>query len=164
MAKVLRLNHATLIVDDLERSMLFYRDELGLESLPAFDFDYPAHFFRINDSQQLHLTEWEDTPSFRGHVCLEVDDFNTIYGRMKTLDVIDVRPWGKVRRLPDGAMQMFIRDPAGNLVEISCSPDCPIDERIFEDELVESGDGVYESGREDGRGDRGDDPSLYHGE
>ncbi len=162
MAKVTRINHATLIVDDLERSVVFYRDELGLEALPAFDFDYPAQFFRVNENQQIHLTEWEDTPSFRGHICLEVDDFNVIYGRMKALDVIDVRPWGKVRRLPDGAMQMFVRDPSGNLVEITCSPEFAVDDGIFADELVESDQGVFQSGREDGRGNRGEGASLYH--
>lgn len=164
MAKAIRINHATLVVDDLERAAIFYRDELGLEALPAFDLDFPAQFFRINQSQQLHLTEWKDTPSFRGHVCFEVDDFNTIFDRMKALDAIDVRPWGRIRRLPDGAMQMFVRDPAGNLVEITCSPDCPVDERIFEDELSESEQGLFKSGREDGRGTRGEDASLYHDE
>ena len=70
---------------------------------------------------------------------------------------------GKVRRLPDGAMQMFIRDPAGNLVEITCPPDYPVAERVFADEVAESGDGIlYKSGREDGRGDRGEGASLYH--
>ena len=63
------------------------------------------------------------------------------------------RPWGKVRRLPDGSMQMFVRDPAGNLLEISCAPDCPIEDRIFEDELSEAGPGLFKSGRDDGRGE-----------
>ncbi|MDG2032156.1 MAG: VOC family protein [Phycisphaerales bacterium] len=163
MAKVTRINHATLVVDDLAAAADFYRDQLGLEPLPAFDLDFPAQFFRVNDTQQLHVTEWEDTPSFRGHVCFEVDDFNVIFDRAKALGVIDVRPWGKVRRLPDGAMQMFIRDPAGNLVEITCPPDYPVADRVFADELAESGDGIlYKSGREDGRGDRGEGASLYH--
>ena len=165
MPKVTRINHATLVVDDLGAAVAFYRDQLGLEPLPAFDLDFPAQFFRVNESQQIHLTEWEDTPSFRGHVCLEVDDFEVIFDRMKALDVIDTSPWGRVRRLPDGAMQMFVRDPAGNLVEITCSPDCPVSKRVFEDEQVEADAGVlYRSGREDGRGDRGEGASLYHEE
>ena len=163
MAKATQINHATLVVDNLERAVVFYRDQLGLELLPAFDLDFPAQFFKVNEVQQLHLTEWEDTPSFRGHVCFQVDDFNTIFDRMKALDVIDIRPWGKVRRLPDGAMQMFVRDPAGNLIEISCTPDCPVDDRVFEDELSESDQGLFKSGRDDGRGKRGDSASLYHG-
>ena len=81
-----------------------------------FFFDYPTAFFKINEDQQLHLTEWEDVFSFRGHICLQVDDINAIYWRMKELGVIDIKPWGHVRQLPDGPIQMFVRDPSGNLL------------------------------------------------
>lgn len=161
MAQAVRINHVTLIVDDLEKATDFYEKELGLTPLPAFNFDYPVMFFDINEHQQLHLSEWEDTPSFRGHICMQVDDFNTIFYRMKELDVIDIRPWGKVRQLPDGAMQMFLRDPSGNLVELSSAPDAEIDEAIFEDELY--GAGLYESKREDYRGFKSENATLYHG-
>jgi lactoylglutathione lyase len=164
MARATEINHVTLIVDDLERASQFYEQELGLERLPTFKFDYPAQFFRINDTQQLHLSEWPDTPSFRGHVCLRVDDFTTVFQRMRARDAIDITPWGKVRRLPDGAMQMFVRDPAGNLLEISCRPDTPIDEAIFDDELVDAGVGLYVSNRNDARGTQSADATLYHGD
>ncbi len=160
MAKALKINHVTLIVDNLEKAGEFYKNELGLEALPAFRFDYPVMFFRFNDEQQLHLSEWDDRTSFRGHICVQVDDFNSIFFRMKALGVIDTAPWGKVRKLPDGAMQMFVRDPAGNLVEMSSAPGAEIDPRILEDELYE--EGLYVSGRNDFRGDRSDDATLYH--
>jgi len=137
MARVLRINHVTVIVDNLEKATQFYEQELGLEPLSAFQFDYPVMFFRINAEQQLHISEWEDTPSFRGHICFVVDDFNSIFFRMKELNAIDIKPWGKVRQLPDGAMQMFLRDPSGNLLEISSGPDAEIDPLIFKDELYE---------------------------
>jgi len=162
MPRITAINHVTLVVDDLEAASGFYCREFGLEPLPAFDLDFPAQFLRINDTQQLHLTEWEDTTSFRGHVCLEVDDFNAIFHRMKELGAIDTSPWGLVRRLPDGAMQMFVRDPAGNLVEITSPADVRVDEAIFKDELVQSEQGLFKSGRDDGRGDRGEDATLYH--
>ncbi|HLR89752.1 MAG TPA: VOC family protein [Balneolaceae bacterium] len=161
MAKAVRINHVTLIVDHLEKATEFYEKELGLTPLPAFNFDYPVMFFDINEHQQLHLSEWEDTPSFRGHICMQVDDFNAIFYRMKELGVIDIRPWGKVRRLPDGAMQMFVRDPSGNLVELSSDPEADIDEKIFSDELY--GEGLYESRREDYRGFKSEHATLYHG-
>ena len=157
-----KINHVTLIVDNLEEACAFYETEFGLEALPAFKLDFPAQFYRINDEQQLHLSEWEDSPSFRGHVCMQVDDFNTVFYRMREQGRIDVAPWGKVRRLPDGAMQMFIRDPSNNLVEISCSPDTPIDEAIFEDEEFYQ-EGVYVSNRDDARGLQSAAATLYHG-
>ncbi|CAN5179672.1 hypothetical protein BH23BAC3_BH23BAC3_22030 [soil metagenome] len=162
MARAVKINHVTLIVDNLEKAGEFYENELGLEPLPAFNFDYPVLFFKINDGQQLHLSEWEDTTSFRGHVCMQVDDINSLFYRMKELDAIDIKPWGHVRRLPDGAMQMFVRDPSGNLVELSSHPDAEIDPKIFKDDLFK--EGLYESKRNDHRGLKSDNASLYHGE
>jgi lactoylglutathione lyase len=159
--KVLQIQHVTMIVDNLERACSFYEHELGLEPLPTFNLDFPAQFYKLNERQQVHVTEWPDQPSFRGHMCLQVDDFTAIFRRMKELGVIDITPWGKVRRLPDGAMQMFVRDPAGNLIEISGAPGAPIDEAILSDELSQ-GDGVYVSERGDGRGLRGAGATLYH--
>ncbi|RZM20749.1 MAG: glyoxalase [Pedobacter sp.] len=161
MARALKINHVTVIVDNLEKAGEFYQNELGLEPLAAFRFDYPVMFFKFNDEQQLHISEWEGDPtSFRGHICVEVDDFNSIFFRMKELNVIDIHPWGKVRKLPDGAMQMFVRDPAGNLVEISSIPGSEVNPLIFEDELYQ--EGLYVSNRNDFRGFRSDNATLYH--
>jgi|TARA_B110000259_G_scaffold856_1_gene1076 catechol 2,3-dioxygenase-like lactoylglutathione lyase family enzyme len=160
MAKALKINHVALIVKDLEAACIFYEKELGLAPLPAFLFDYPTAFFKFNDQQQLHLTEWEDAHSFRGHICVQVDDINALFFRMKVLGIIDIQPWGKVRRLPDGAIQMFVRDPSGNLVELSSDPEDLIDPKIFEDELYQ--EGIYVSGRNDFRGYKSKDATLYH--
>jgi len=163
MAKITSINHVTLVVNELESAAEFYEQELGLESIAAFVFDYPTAFFKINDTQQLHLTEWEDAQSFRGHVCLIVDDFNSLFWRAKELNIVDTAPWGKVRQLPDGAMQMFLRDPSGNLVEISSPPiyKDTVDPKIFEDELYQ--EGLYVSGRNDFRGYKSENATLYHG-
>jgi lactoylglutathione lyase len=160
MAKAININHVALIVNNLEAACKFYEEELGLEPLPAFLFDYPTAFFKINDTQQLHLTEWDDVYSFRGHICMQVDDINTIFWRMKSLGVIDINPWGKVRQLPDGPIQMFVRDPSGNLIELSCKPGSHIDPKIFEDDLFK--EGIYVSGRNDFRGYKSKDATLYH--
>ena len=45
----LKINHGVLIVKDLKSACLFYENELGLEPLPAFLFDYPTAFFKFND-------------------------------------------------------------------------------------------------------------------
>jgi catechol-2,3-dioxygenase len=92
MIQVRAINHVTLIVEDLEKAREFYTNVLGLEELPAYAFDYPVQFYRINDTQQLHITEWKDTPSFRGHVCLQVADFNEAFRRLKALGAIDTSP------------------------------------------------------------------------
>lgn len=159
--KVKAINHVTMIVNDLEKCRQFYTNVLQLEELPAFNFDYPVQFYKINDRQQLHLTEWKDATSFRGHLCIEIDDFSDAFRRFKELGVIDTRPWGKVRKLPGGTMQMFVRDPAGNLIEISHPDASTVSPEIFRDELFDGAE-VYVSGRGDARGERGEEASLYN--
>ena len=163
MSRILNINHVALIVDDIDAARAFYGDVLGLEPLPSFDFDYPAAFFRVNDTQQLHITEWKDVFSFRGHFCMVVEDFVELFRTLETRACIDVKPWGNVRRLPDGGMQMFARDPSGNLLEFASRPDEEIDEALFESELVDREPGLYASGREDGRGLGSKDATLHHG-
>ena len=71
----------------------------------------------------------------------------------KALGILDTGPWGKTRMLPDGSMQMFVRDPAGNLIEISCKAGTPVDPSIFTDTAhVEPERGIFTSGRNDPRG------------
>lgn len=158
------INHVTLIVDQLETAAKFYEEVIGLEAVPAFVFDYPTAFFKFPNGQQLHLSEWEDEQSFRGHLCITVDNFNEVFYQMKELGIIDIKPWGKVRQLQKGVMQMFVRDPSGNLIEFVSRPEDAeaIDPAIFEDDLYQ--EGLYISGRNDFRGYKAKDATLYTGE
>ena len=162
MAKALSINHVTLIVENLEEAAAFYEYELGMEPIPSFVFDYPTAFFKINEKQQLHLSEWEDAQSFRGHVCLDVDDFDTLFFRFKELGIIDINSWGNVRQMPDGSMQMFVRDPSGNLVECISHPTYKSSPEVMEDELFKAG--IYVSGRNDFRGYKNEEATLHHAE
>jgi lactoylglutathione lyase len=147
-----QIHHVTIIVDNLEKACEFYEDVLGLQPVNMVNLDFPAQFYKVGDRQQLHITEWEDTRSFRGHVCFQVNEIMPLFHKLKERNILDTEPWGKARMLPDGAMQMFFRDPAGNLVEISCPAGTPIDPEIFKDPQVEPKRGVYTSGRNDYRG------------
>ena len=100
------------------------------------------------------VTEWDDRHSFRGHVCFQIDDFMPLFTKAKALGILDTGPWGKTRMLPDGAMQMFLRDPSGNLLEISCKPGTFVEASVFADAQVEPEKSIYRSGRNDPRGKR----------
>jgi lactoylglutathione lyase len=132
-----RIQHVNLMVDDLARAVEFYGTALGLTAVPTPEMDFPAQFFRINDLQEIHLNQLEDVRPERAHFCLRVDDFTGQFLRMKALGVIEIRTWGKIRRLPSGVMQMFVRDPAGNLIELSSEADEHVDPSIFDEDLVE---------------------------
>ena len=137
MAAGTRIQHVNLMVDDLARAVEFYGTALGLTAVPTPEMDFPAQFMKINDLQEIHLNELQDVRPERAHFCLRVDDFTGHFRRMKALGVIEIKTWGKVRRLPSGVMQMFVRDPAGNLIELSCEADQYVDPSIFDEDLFE---------------------------
>jgi hypothetical protein len=66
-----------------------------------------------------------------------------VFRRAKAAGVIDLTAWGRVRQLPNGVMQMFLRDPSGNLVEIASRKGVAIDPEVLADELVEPERGMY---------------------
>jgi catechol 2,3-dioxygenase-like lactoylglutathione lyase family enzyme len=138
MTSSMRIHHVNLMVDDLAAADAFYGDVLGLDRASTPDLGFPAQFYALDGGQQLHVNELDDTRPERAHFCLRVDDFDGVFARAREHDVIDVGTWGKVRRLPGGVMQLFVRDPAGNLIELSCEPDVHVDPGIFELDFVES--------------------------
>ena len=70
-----------------------------------------------------------------------------------------------IAKLPDGTYQMFIRDPAGNLIELTAPPGAPVDNDVLKDrELCDAESGLYVSDRDDARGLQSEDASLYHGD
>lgn len=132
-----RIHHINLMVDDLAPAVEFYGSALGLAAVPTPDMGFPAQFFTINDLQEIHVNQLDDITPERAHFCLRVDDFNAVFRRMRALGVIEITTWGKVRRLPSGVMQMFVRDPAGNLIELSCEADQYVDPEIYDESIFE---------------------------
>ncbi len=137
------IQHVNVNVDELAPAVAFYRDVLGLALDATPDQGFESQFFRINARQQIHMNVIKDARPFRAHFCLEVEDFAGVFRRAKAVGAIDLAPWGRVRALPSGKMQMFVRDPHGNLIEIANASGAAIDPALFRDELVEPEPGVY---------------------
>ena len=118
-----RLQHVTLIVADLRAATDFYTGHFGFREIEKQGLDYPGAFLRVNEYAELHLAQIPDVAaSFRGHFCLRIDNFNEHFYRFQRLGLLDTEAWGKMRELADGAVQMYIRDPSGNLVELTSHP------------------------------------------
>lgn len=133
--RALRLNHVSIHADDLEESARFYERVFGLERLPTPRFqDTTVVWLRLGD-QQLHLFTRETGPPRYHHFGLEVDDFEAVYREAKELGALDPQAFGRsaVRELPDGSVQMYLRDPAGNLVEVVWPDVSTLDRELFED-------------------------------
>lgn len=127
------LNHVSVVALDLATSIGFYVDELGLEPLPTPDFGFPVIWLGAGE-RQVHLFERPGDPPSHAHFGLEIDDFMSVYRRMKELDALDHVTFGNaIYELPDGGVQMYVRDPAGNLVEL----DHPDASSILRDDVPE---------------------------
>jgi lactoylglutathione lyase len=127
LAAPMRLLHTMLRVGDLERSLAFYTEVLGMRLLRRKD--YPGGRFTLafvgygeeSETTVLELTHNWDTSSYElgsgyGHIAIGVDDIH------RTCDAIAAQG-GRVVR-PPGPMKhgstviAFVEDPDGYRVEL----------------------------------------------
>jgi catechol 2,3-dioxygenase-like lactoylglutathione lyase family enzyme len=134
---VTSIHHVNLAVDDLEAATEFYRDVLGLDPISTPDLGFPAQFFAIAPGQELHVNQLDDVHPQRTHFCLRLDDFAGVVDRAATAGAIDSVAWGLATRIGTGVMQLFVRDPAGNLIELNSQPDERFDENFYERPFVD---------------------------
>ncbi len=115
------LNHVALLVSDLHRSCEFYLRVLKLQPMPRPAFDFPGAWFRLGKQQELHLIGGSTTAPVSGsrsnHFALLTHDIDD-WEKHLTSVAADYRP---KKRRPDGAWQIFLRDPDGHVIEL-CSP------------------------------------------
>jgi len=135
--------HVNILVDDLESAVKFYRDELGLATDETPEQGMPSQFFKLAGGVQIHMNEIKDERSFRAHFAIDVDNFSEVFRRMKEIGAIDLKAWGNVRRLPGGKMQLFVRDPSDNLVEINSRQEEIIDPEILADDIVDAEESIF---------------------
>lgn len=133
--KAVGLNHVSIHAQELGESVRFYSDVLGLKPIPTPNFGYPVQWFQVGD-RQLHIFEREtDAPRYH-HLALNVDDFESVYKRASELGIIEREQGGACRQFPDGAVQMYIRDPAGNRVEIDWPDAGTLDRSVVTDMVL----------------------------
>lgn len=127
------LNHVSISARDVEESARFYEELFGLERLPTPTFSIPVVWLRLGD-RQLHLFQQREgvTPEFH-HFGVEVDDFEAFYLRLAELGIRDPAWFSSIYELPSGEVQMYLRDPGGNLVEIDWPDASTLDRSIVTD-------------------------------
>jgi catechol 2,3-dioxygenase-like lactoylglutathione lyase family enzyme len=140
------INHVSVHADDLDESVAFYEQVFGMQRIASPTFGFPVQWLRLG-GQQLHLFVREDVqaPRFH-HVGLNVDDFEAVYWRAREHRMHDESAFfSRMYELPDGSVQMYLRDPADNLVEIDWPDARALDARIRE-ELISLSSTVPQTG------------------
>ena len=113
------LNHVAVLVRDLDASIRFYRDVLGLEHKRRPDFDFDGAWFQLGPVRELHLIAGRDSEvvsHHRGaHFAFEIPNMAAAEAELREKGVEIAR--GPQTR-PDGAVQIFLLDPDGYWVEL----------------------------------------------
>jgi lactoylglutathione lyase len=115
------INHVSIHADDLEESIAFYEDVLGMERIPSPNFEAPVEWLQCGD-QQLHLFDRDIEASAYHHFGMTVEDFEAFFQTAQERELFanwdDTDDLG-VYSLPDGVVQAYLNDPAGNLIEVN---------------------------------------------
>jgi catechol 2,3-dioxygenase-like lactoylglutathione lyase family enzyme len=132
-ARATTFNHVSIHAKSLEQSVAFYTDLFGMERIPSPVFRLPTAWLRVGD-QELHLFV-HDAPAPRlQHFALAVADFEAVYVKAKALGILDPDTWSApMYELPDGSVQMYLRDPADNLVEVDWPDVTTLDKSVVTD-------------------------------
>ncbi len=111
------INHVSIAARDLEESTQFYETVFGMERIATPVFETPVQWLRVGDLQ-LHLfLEESGTAPARHHLGITIDDFDAAYDAISALASAE---WGaELVELPSGQVQLYFRDPAGNLIELN---------------------------------------------
>src|SRR5262245_23238337 len=113
-----RINHTSIVANSLDESARFYEELFGMERIPTAKFADPVLWLRAG-TNQLHLFEADESATLRSHVSFDVDDFDALYAKAKEMGILDSRAFGSPLRVhPAGWVQLYLRDPAGNLIEV----------------------------------------------
>jgi catechol 2,3-dioxygenase-like lactoylglutathione lyase family enzyme len=119
------MDHIVLVVADVERSVAWYRDVLGLEALRLGEWRRGEVFFpsvRVKEGTIFDLVVGTRDPSVRGnvdHFCVVVESVDLgELGARGSFDVVEgpVTRWGA----RGDATSLYVRDPDGNVVELRC--------------------------------------------
>ena len=120
--KIKELNHVALHIANVARSVEFYARVLRLPAMARPAFDFPGAWFRLGTAQELHLIGERGEPVVSGnrsnHFALEVDDLEAWERHLRQEGADFVAR----KQRPDGAEQMFVRDPDGHVIELFTPP------------------------------------------
>lgn len=127
MARIIALDHIVLNVADVERSLAFYSQTLGLpaERVEAWrrgELRFPS--VRVNEATIIDLVKAEERASEDalnlGHYCLVTDaeDLAAVQRELEAAGIVIERGPGMRSGARGNALSLYFRDPDNNLIEL----------------------------------------------
>jgi len=115
---ILGMNHFTILSADLDATLAFYGDVLGLRSGRRPPFDFPGAWLYSGDTAVLHVVAGRPLPVDPAGV---IDHMAfTAKGLVDTVKLLQQRAirFDLRRLVGDGTWQLFCHDPDGARVEL----------------------------------------------
>lgn len=113
-----QINHVSVNARNLQASVEFYVELLEAELIATPNFGLPVQWLALGETQ-LHLFERALEPTSHHHFGITVDDLERAYRVADRRGAFDQASFGNhLVLLPGDVVQLYLRDPAGNLVEL----------------------------------------------
>jgi lactoylglutathione lyase len=119
------LNHIALYVTNLQKATAFYRDVIGLDTIPEPFHDGKHAWFSIGSQSHLHLIEGATaavTNPKNTHICFSVASVEDFMKQLQTAGV-EWSNWPGTSKTPtiraDGVKQIYFRDVDGYWIEVN---------------------------------------------
>lgn len=123
------LNHVALYVVDLQKSTVFYRDIIGLDTLPEPFHDGLHTWLQIGPGQSLHIIAGSAAQKEyykNQHICFSVPSIETFTEKLRINNLEWEDRDGAKKSITirvDKVKQIWLRDPDGYWVEINDAKD-----------------------------------------
>ncbi len=113
-----QINHVSIHARDLQESVGFYVELLEAEPIPTPNFGGPVQWLALGRTQ-LHLFERDVEAPERHHLGITVEDLERPFRVAESRGALDRESFGNhLVEIPGDVVQLYVRDPAGNLVEL----------------------------------------------
>jgi catechol 2,3-dioxygenase-like lactoylglutathione lyase family enzyme len=124
------LDHVLVLTDDLEGSLAFYRDALGLEVCERPPLPFPGYWLGVGGRVSVHLAErsaYDDALAALGlarpegpvdHVSFLGRGHDELLSRLESVGATVVR-----NEVPGVFRQLFVTDPNGVRIEVNVPVD-----------------------------------------
>ena len=113
-----RINHVSVNARELQESVDFYVELLGAEPIATPNFGLPVQWLALGRTQ-LHLFERDIEPTSHHHFGITVEDLEPVYRAAEQRGAFDRQSFrNHLVELPGDVVQLYLRDPGGNLLEV----------------------------------------------
>lgn len=117
------MNHFTVLTDDVERTVAFYRDTMGLVSGDRPALAFPGAWLYAGGAPILHVVggreRTELKPGVIDHMAFSASALRATLARLAAQDV----HYACRRQVDSGVWQVFFSDPNGARVELDFAAD-----------------------------------------